>query len=153
MAEGLEKGRAQEPAAVARLKDTDEYEVLAAGGVPWRRTPDGHVEVLLIHRPKYDDWSFPKGKLDSGETFEDAAIREVEEETGLRCTFGPELPSPTYRDNKGRSKLVRYWTMSDCAGEFYPTDEVDEVRWVPLQDADQMLSYDHDREVLRALQA
>ena len=130
----------------------DDYEVLAAGGVLWRRTPDGQVEILLIHRPKYDDWSFPKGKLDDGESFELAAAREIEEETGLRCTFGAELPSPTYRDNKGRSKLVRYWAMSDCAGEFHPTDEVDEVRWVPRRDAEGMLSYDHDREVLRALE-
>ena len=79
-------------------------------------------------------------------------MREVEEETGLRCSLGQELPSTTYRDNRDRSKLVRYWEMSECEGQFQPTDEVDEVRWLALRDAEQKLSYDHDRAVLRALE-
>jgi 8-oxo-dGTP diphosphatase len=129
----------------------DAYEVLAAGGILWRRR-NRVVEVLLVHRPKYDDWTFPKGKLDGGESFEDAALREVEEETGFRCQLGRELPSATYHDNRGRSKLVRYWEMPECSGEFEPTDEVDEVRWLALADAERKLSYDHDRAVLRALE-
>ena len=86
-------------------------EVLAAGGVVWRRGEGGHVEVLLVHRPRYDDWSFPKGKCDAGETFEATAAREVAEETGLQVTFGPPLPEARYRDHKDRPKLVRYWAM------------------------------------------
>jgi len=136
---------------VSETQSTDEFEILAAGAVPWRRKA-GALEVLLVHRPKYDDWSFPKGKLDGGESFEEAAHREVEEETGLRGQLGDELPSMAYHDSKGRWKLVRYWAMSDCTGTFHPTDEVDEVRWLNVKDAEAMLSYDRDCEVLRALE-
>jgi 8-oxo-dGTP diphosphatase len=122
--------------------------VLAAGGVVIR---DGKVAV--VHRPKYDDWSFPKGKLSSGESFEEAALREVEEETGLRCELGRELPSTRYRDAKGRPKLVRYWEMTPRGGEFTPNREVDELRWPSLAEAERMLSYEHDRELLRAVSA
>jgi 8-oxo-dGTP pyrophosphatase MutT (NUDIX family) len=114
---------------------------------------DGGVEVLLIHRPKYDDWTLPKGKLDPGETHEDAAVREVAEETGLRCVLDAELPSTRYADRYGRSKLVRYWVMDLEGGRFTPNDEVDEIRWLPLEEAAPLLSYDRDREVLRALGA
>jgi 8-oxo-dGTP diphosphatase len=151
VAQDLEEGVATEAAAVARLTG-EQHEVLAAGGVVWRRRHDGDVEVLLVHRPKYDDWSFPKGKLDPGEGFEDAALREVEEETGLRCRLGDGLKSAEYRDHHGRSKLVRYWAMEPLGGEFHPTSEVDEVRWVSPADARRVLSYDHDREVLGALE-
>jgi 8-oxo-dGTP diphosphatase len=143
----VEGGGPQEAPAVARLSNE---QVLAAGGVVWRRR-DGDAEVLLVHRPKYDDWTFPKGKLDRGESFEDAAAREVEEETGLRCQLGAELPSTEYEDNRGRPKLVRYWAMEACNGEFHPTEEVDEVRWLPPTEARRALSYDHDRDVLDAL--
>jgi 8-oxo-dGTP diphosphatase len=135
---------------VARLTHA-EHDVLAAGGV-LRRPRNGGSEVLLVHRPKYDDWSFPKGKLDDGEGFEDAALREVEEETGLQCTLGEELPSVEYEDRHGRSKLVRYWTMHPVSGQFHPNAEVDEVRWMSPEDAGRRLSYDHDREVLAALE-
>ena len=106
--------------------------VAAAGGAVWRRTPAGAVEVVLVHRPRYDDWSLPKGKLDAGETWEAAALREVEEEVGLRCRLGEELPPVGYRDNKGRAKVVRYWLMEadDDGAPFTPNDEVDEMRWV-----------------------
>ncbi len=123
-----------------------EPEVLAAGGVVMR---DGRVAV--VHRPKYDDWSLPKGKLDPGEGFEEAALREVEEETGLRCRLGRELPSTEYDDNKGRPKLVRYWEMEPLEGQFTPSGEVDELRWLEPEDAEAMLSYDHDKELLRAV--
>ena len=118
----------------------------AAGGVVER---DGRV--LLVHRPRYDDWTFPKGKLDPGESFEDAALREVEEETGVRCTLGRELPSSTYEVN-GRPKLVRYWLMApDTQLEFAPNDETDDIRWVTPDDARALLTYDRDRDVLAAL--
>jgi 8-oxo-dGTP diphosphatase len=122
-------------------------EVRAAGGVVVR--PGG--EVAVVHRPKYDDWTLPKGKLDPGESFEEAALREVEEETGLRCRLGRELPSTRYTDAKGRPKLVRYWEMEPIEGAFSPTDEIDELRWLPPEEAADLLSYERDREVLRAL--
>ena len=117
----------------------------AAGGVVVR---DG--QVLLVHRPRYDDWTLPKGKLDRGESFEQAALREVEEETGLRCSLGRELPSSEYRDNKDRPKLVRYWLMEVEGGNFEPNNEVDEVRWLAPDEAAGALTYDRDREVLQA---
>jgi 8-oxo-dGTP pyrophosphatase MutT (NUDIX family) len=122
-------------------------EVQAAGGVVWRGSGD-EVEIALIHRPRYDDWSLPKGKLDAGESFEEAALREVEEETGMRCRLGRELGETRYRDRKDRPKVVRYWAMGDCEGEFRPNDEVDELRWVPIGEAKGMLSYDFDRELV-----
>ena len=116
----------------------------AAGGVLVR---DG--EVLLVHRPRYDDWSFPKGKRDKGETDEQCAVREVEEETGLRCWLGPELVPTCYVDGKRRSKIARYWVMTPVAEvEFVPNHEVDELRWVPVDDADALLSYARDIDVL-----
>ena len=120
----------------------------AAGGVVWRRT-DGVVEVAVVHRPRYDDWSLPKGKLDRGESFEDAALREVEEEIGACCALGEELSPTTYRDNKGRSKIVRYWLMQATGEfEFVANEEVDELRWLVLPDALALLSYDRDRALL-----
>ncbi len=125
--------------------------VQAAGGVVWRRSPAGRIEVLLVHRPRYDDWSVPKGKLDPGEDHATAAVREVEEETGLRCSLGPELASTSYVDRKGRPKQVRYWAMTATGGDFTATDEVDEVRWVPLEEAGSLLSYARDTDVVEAL--
>ena len=131
--------------------DPDAAEVKASGGVVWRRADDGGIELVVIHRPRYDDWSLPKGKLDAGESWEDAALREVEEEVGLRCTLGPELPPIGYRDDKGRDKAVRYWLMEprDDA-PFTPNDEVDEMRWVDVAGAAALLSYPHDAELVRA---
>ena len=121
-------------------------EVRAAGGVLVR---DG--QVALIHRPKYDDWTLPKGKLGPDEDFEQAALREVEEETGLRCRLGRELSSTSYTDNKGRPKLVRWWLMEPQSGEFTPNDEVDELRWLDPEEALPLLSYERDRDLLVAL--
>jgi 8-oxo-dGTP diphosphatase len=121
-------------------------EVHAAGGLVWRRR-NGAIETVLVHRPRYDDWSLPKGKLDPGESFEEAALREVEEETGLRCRLGDFLGETTYRDHKEREKLVRFWTMEAGDGDFDPDDEVDELRWVRLADAAETLTYDFDREL------
>jgi 8-oxo-dGTP diphosphatase len=124
--------------------DPEAAEVRAAGGVVIRSGA-----LALVHRPRYDDWAFPKGKLDPGESWEDAALREVEEETGLRCRLGDELPPTSYRGPKGRAKVVRYWRMEPLAGEFVPSKEVDELRWVSPDDARSLLSYEHDRALLR----
>ncbi len=121
-------------------------QVEAAGGILER---DGRIAV--VHRPRYDDWSLPKGKLDRGETFEQAALREVEEETGFVCELGQELEPVRYRDNRGRPKLVRYWRMVVVGGEFAPNDEVDELRWVPPDRARRLLSYAHDRALVQSL--
>jgi 8-oxo-dGTP diphosphatase len=131
-----------------------EFEVEAAGGVVWRRAGDG-VEVCVVHRPRYEDWSLPKGKLDPGETFEQAALREVQEETGIACDLGDKLPDVTYDDHKGRSKLVRYWTMTpdpEADSGFEPNDEVDELRWLPVAEARALLSYEPDRDLLDQLE-
>jgi 8-oxo-dGTP diphosphatase len=125
--------------------------VRAAGGVVARRRNDGTTEVLLVHRPKYDDWAFPKGKALPGESDEDCALREVQEETGLRCVLEHELPSTAYRDQRGRRKVVRYWAMRSPGDDVQPGDEVDEARWLSLEQADALLSYDRDRAVLAAL--
>jgi 8-oxo-dGTP diphosphatase len=129
------------PATVAAVTER----VDAAGGV---LVQDGRV--LLVHRPRYDDWTFPKGKLNPGESFEDAALREVEEETGLRCSLGRELPAVRYQADE-RPKLVRYWLMTpQSETPFTPNDETDDIRWVTPQDARTLLTYDRDREVLAA---
>jgi 8-oxo-dGTP diphosphatase len=122
--------------------------VRAAGGVVWR----GHdvVEVLLVHRPRYDDWSLPKGKCDPGETDEDAAHREVLEETGLDCELGVELVTSRYVDGRGRPKVVRYWAMTVRSGAFETNDEVDEVRWLTLDSAMATLTYDRDHPVIQS---
>jgi 8-oxo-dGTP diphosphatase len=116
------------------------------------RDADGDgVEVAVVHRPKYDDWSLPKGKLEEGESFEEAAVREVEEETGVRCELGDELAPATYRDRKGREKLVRYFRMRPLTGSFTPSDEVDELRWLAPAEALESLGYEHDRSLVRDL--
>jgi 8-oxo-dGTP diphosphatase len=120
--------------------------IRAAGGVVAR---DG--DVLLVHRPKYDDWTFPKGKAEEGESDEACALREVEEETGLRCELGRELPSAYYRDRHGRPKRARYWLMTPLGGAFEPTSEVDRVDWLSPDDAAARLTYERDREVLATL--
>jgi 8-oxo-dGTP pyrophosphatase MutT (NUDIX family) len=122
--------------------------IRAAGGVVLR---DG--AVLVVHRPRYDDWSFPKGKADhDGEPDEDTALREVLEETGLHCALGKPLPTLTYTDHHGRSKIVRYWCMRVEGGAFEPADEVDEIRWLPPEEARRLLTYDHDRALVDALE-
>ncbi len=124
-------------------------EVRAAGGVVLRDRAGGGVEVLVVHRPRYDDWSLPKGKLDRGESFEEAALREVLEETGLRCRLRDELEPVRYVDNRDRPKLVRYWVM-DVAEDhgFTPNEEVDELRWLELHAAAALLTYEHDQELV-----
>jgi 8-oxo-dGTP diphosphatase len=130
--------------------DYEAAEVKAAGGVVWRRGAGG-IEVAVAHRPHRADWSLPKGKLDPDESWEDAALREVEEEIGLRCTLGRELSPTTYRDQKGRAKVVRYWLMEPESGEFEPNREVDEIRWLNPAAAADLLTYEHDKQLVRGL--
>ena len=133
------------------IHDVGSREVVrAAGGVLWRTGADG-TEVLLVHRSYYDDWSFPKGKVEADENDLDAALREVLEETGFECTVGPELPAARYLDHRGRPKEVRYWAMEPQSGTFSPNEEVDAVAWIAREQALQLLTYDGDREVLAAL--
>jgi 8-oxo-dGTP diphosphatase len=145
-----------------RRRKPDQPEVLAAGGVVWRAIDVGvpnvaaadGIEVVLVHRDRYDDWSFPKGKLEKGESFEDAALREVAEETGLVCELGEEMPSTSYLDSKGRQKLVRYWAMRVVGtGPWEPNREIDGRRWVTLDEAAGMLTYAHDRDLVERLRA
>lgn len=123
-------------------------EVLAAGAVLWRTRQDGAVEVALVHRPKYDDWSLPKGKLDPGEDFAEAAVREVAEETGFTGPLGDPLGEVRYTDRKGRRKLVRWWEMRAREGAFTAHEEVDQLRWLLVAEALVALTYDSDRDTL-----
>ena len=131
--------------------------ILAAGAVLWlpgREKKNGkglrRPRIALIHRPKYDDWSLPKGKLDPGESMTQAALREVEEETGLRCVLGVELPSQHYLA-QGRPKEVRYWAAVPSGGSFTPNREVDRLTWLPARKARARLTHDRDRLLVDAL--
>ncbi|WP_052863556.1 NUDIX hydrolase [Streptomyces niger] len=130
---------------------SDETVIRAAGCVLWRRAPvPGGLEVALVHRPKYDDWSHPKGKLKRGEEALAAAVREVAEETGTDCRPGPELPA-THYDVNGRPKEVRYWAAEARGGTFVPNDEVDRVVWLPPAEARGLLTQERDRPLVDAL--
>jgi 8-oxo-dGTP pyrophosphatase MutT (NUDIX family) len=121
--------------------------VRAAGGVLHRTRDDGAVEVLVIHRPRYGDWTLPKGKLEEGESVEDAALREVSEETGIRAEIERRIGETAYKDRRGRPKRVTYFSMRPVSGKFAPNDEVDEIRWVTIGEANRLLSYSHDRNL------
>ena len=124
----------------------------AGGGVVLREGGRG-LQVLVVHRPRYADWSFPKGKAEAGETDEACALREVEEETGLRCALGRELPATEYVDALGRPKRVRYWVMRPVAGELAFRHEVDRAEWLDLEGAAARLSYGRDAALLLELRA
>jgi phosphohistidine phosphatase SixA/8-oxo-dGTP pyrophosphatase MutT (NUDIX family) len=140
----------REPQASSRAGTSAREVVRAAGGVVIRG--DGtERRIAIVHRPKYDDWTLPKGKLHDGETETDAALREVEEETGLRCRLGDDVGTVAYADRDGRPKIVRYWTMTPERGTFTPTSEVDELRWEAPRDAVERLTYAHDRDLVRSV--
>ncbi|KOT62104.1 MULTISPECIES: NUDIX hydrolase [Streptomyces] len=125
--------------------------IKAAGCVLWRRSPaDGGLQIAIVHRPKYDDWSHPKGKLKRDEDWLAGALREVSEETGMRCHPGAELPTVRYPAN-GRPKEVRYWAAEAIAGEFDPNDEVDRLLWLPPDQARRILTQGRDQELVDAL--
>jgi 8-oxo-dGTP diphosphatase len=135
---------------VSTPKDTT---VQAAGCVLWRRSrATGEPELCLVHRPKYDDWSWPKGKLKRGEEALAGALREVAEETGCRAVPGPELSTQRYRAN-GRPKKVRYWAAEAVACAFSPTNEVDRVLWLDPAAARDRLTQAHDRPLVDELLA
>jgi 8-oxo-dGTP diphosphatase len=122
--------------------------VEAAGCVLWRRAPGGTgIEIALVHRPKYDDWSHPKGKLHHGETPREAALREVLEETGMTCALGPRLPTAHYLA-KGRPKAVSYWAAEATGGHFTPNGEVDRILWLPPAEARTHLTHPIDGPLL-----
>lgn len=125
--------------------------VRAGGGVIVREGRDRTTEVLVVHRPRYDDWSFPKGKLEGSESELQCALREVQEETGLVCKPIRELSGTSYRDRRGRPKTVRYWSMRVLSGSFLPNSEVDVASWVDLQRAGTMLTYAHDLLLLQEI--
>ena len=126
--------------------------VQAAGGLVIRRQR-GALQLAVVHRPAHQDWSFPKGKLEEGETFDEAARREVQEETGMSCRLIRFIGHTEYVDRKGRAKAVAYWVMEATGGSFTPNLEVDELRWVPLDEAYRLLTYPRDRELVAVLGA
>lgn len=136
------------------MQESDEFasdgrqKLRAAGGVVYRTGGD-RVELSLVHRSKYDDWSLPKGKLDEGESFEEAALREVEEETGLVCRLVRACGNVSFPVDDGRQKTVRYWLMEPLGGEFQPGTEIDHMRWVTVDEALRVLSYEEDRAIIR----
>ncbi|MEU3794826.1 NUDIX hydrolase [Streptomyces fructofermentans] len=135
------------------MHPTSEEPVLAAGCVLWRRSPfDGALELCLVHRPKYDDWSHPKGKLKAGEDALAGALREVEEETGRRCAPGPRLSTQYYLAND-RPKQVSYWAAEAADGSFEPNREVDRVLWLPPTAARHRLTQPRDKVLVDELLA
>ncbi len=127
--------------------------IKAAGGVLYRPNDDGDREFLLVHRPRYDDWSLPKGKLDRREGFLEAGLREVREETGIQADHAIEIGSVGYETDAGNRKVVRWWLMEAAGGKFRPNREVDEVIWLPLRKAEKRLQYANDQKVLRRADA
>ena len=136
-----------------QLRPATAVEVRAAGGVVWRPTAGGDRVYAVVHRPAYDDWTLPKGKLAAGESEIEGALREVEEETGMSCRVDRPIGTTSYIDRKGRPKVVVYWLMQATGGTFEPSEEIDEARWLPLSDVVALLTYPRDRTLLGALAA
>jgi 8-oxo-dGTP pyrophosphatase MutT (NUDIX family) len=145
----MSRSAAPKPRAIVTEQDV----VRAAGGVVLRSVAGGRRELAVVHRPGRDDWSLPKGKLAADESFEECALREVQEETGLRCRLSRFVGSTEYRDRRDRPKVVHYWLMDPLDGEFVASDEVDEVRWLELTIARRALSYERDRDLIATLDA
>ncbi len=130
------------------LELTDVNVVKAAGGVVCREGSSGETEIVVVHRPAYDDWTLPKGKVDPDETPEECALREVKEETGFRCELGRPVGCTAYVDRRGRNKLACYWVMEVISGRFRPGGEVDRMAWLPVADAVKRLTYERDKALI-----
>jgi 8-oxo-dGTP diphosphatase len=128
-------------------KDAPNDLIRAAGGIVHRFVLGGRVEIACIFREARGDWTFPKGKLDDGETFEQAALREVVEETGMRCQVVRFVGTTNYTHRKGKPKIVAYYLMSVDEGEFTPNEEVDELVWLPIEQVRAHLTWDRDQEL------
>src|SRR5437667_7302552 len=141
---------ADEGATVAtKILDVADVSVIrAAGGVVVRNSRSGEPEIAVIHRPEYDDWTLPKGKIEPDETPEDCALREVREETGLRCDLVRPLGCTAYVDRRGRDKVACYWVMEVRGGRFKAGIEVDKLQWLPMEDAVKRLTYGRDKTLL-----
>ena len=130
------------------LEVADVNVIRAAGGVVCRNTRSGKTEIAVIHRPQYDDWTLPKGKIEQDESAEDCALREVREETGLRCELVRPLGCTAYVDRRGRDKVACYWVMEVLGGKFKPGIEVDKLQWLSVDNAIKRLTYGRDRTLL-----
>ena len=130
------------------LELTDVNVVKAAGGIVCREGSSGETEIVVVHRPAYDDWTLPKGKVDPDETPEECALREVKEETGFRCELGRPVGCTAYVDRRGRNKLACYWVMEVISGRFRPGGEVDRMAWLPVADAVKRLTYERDKALI-----
>ena len=130
------------------LEVADVNVIRAAGGVVCRNTRSGETEIAVIHRPQYDDWTLPKGKVEQDESVEDCALREVREETGLRCELIRPLGCTAYVDRRGRDKVACYWVMEVRGGKFRPGIEVDKLQWLSVDNAIKRLTYGRDRTLL-----
>ena len=127
---------------------TDVNVVKAAGGVVCREGSSGETEIVVVHRPAYDDWTLPKGKVDTDETPEECALREVREETGYRCELKRPVGCTAYVDRRGRNKVACYWVMEVVSGKFRPGGEVDRMVWLTVDEAVRRLTYDRDKTLI-----
>ena len=131
------------------LDITDVIVIRAAGGVVCRIGPSDETEIAVIHRPSYDDWTLPKGKVEPDETAEDCALREVREETGFKCELVRPLGCTAYVDRRGRDKVACYWVMEVRSGRFRPGIEVDKLVWLPIAQAVKRLTYGRDKTLVQ----
>ena len=132
-----------------RILELTEVNVIrAAGGVVCREGPRGELQIAVVHRPAYDDWTLPKGKIAQNETAEEAALREVREETGFRCELVRPLGCTAYVDRRGRDKVACYWVMEPKGGRFRSGYEVDKLAWLTIEEAVERLTYERDKQLI-----